>query len=526
MRVQLRRGTEQEWIDNNPVLWNGEFGFESDTNRFKVGDGFRNWDALPYFIDADGVGAAIAQALQDAVLDGVEGAQGPPGNDGVPGADGASAYEVAVANGFVGTELQWLASLVGADGAQGPPGNDGAPGADGAQGPPGNDGAQGPPGNDGADGLSAYEIAVANGFVGDEASWLASLVGADGADGAQGPPGNDGAPGVDGSDGATGPAGPGLPAGGTTGQMIYKASGTDYDTAWGDAPAGGTGSADGDVQVHTPTTDATPTGGVDGSLRINMPWASASTRGAGYYERGGSAPWKPSWIKQGGSWVQSIPVGSNGATVRFGLPMWGNSQIPSPLSPGWVCHFGSYTGRLLESSQGKDWSTSNDAVPKDPMMASTSLYSDLSGEPRWAGKGAGALGSDHMAFFACHFQASVMPETDTYYGVGCGFGGSGYGVLFLVSHDGRLQIAGVAAGYRTTIVAQTAAGVVTAGRYIVGEKYGRRFTGYVMNGNTQVATVTWIYAIDIGYESLLGVQGLLVATNSNTGRLTQPFMYG
>lgn len=36
----------------------------------------------------------------------------------------------------------------------------------------------------GADGLSAYEVAAANGFVGDETAWLASLVGADGADGA------------------------------------------------------------------------------------------------------------------------------------------------------------------------------------------------------------------------------------------------------------------------------------------------------------------------------------------------------
>lgn len=47
--------------------------------------------------------------------------------EGPPGADGASAYEVAVANGFVGTEAEWLASLVGADGADGA---DGAPGPD------------------------------------------------------------------------------------------------------------------------------------------------------------------------------------------------------------------------------------------------------------------------------------------------------------------------------------------------------------------------------------------------------------
>ena len=117
---------------------------------------------------------------------------GAAGADGEPGADGLSAYDVAVANGFVGDEAAWLASLVGETGPQGDPGPagaDGEPGADGAQGDPGPagiDGADGDPGAPGADGLSAYEVAVANGFVGDEAAWLASLVGPTGATGATG----------------------------------------------------------------------------------------------------------------------------------------------------------------------------------------------------------------------------------------------------------------------------------------------------------------------------------------------------
>lgn len=47
---------------------------------------------------------------------GPTGADGAPGADGPPGADGASAYEVAVANGFLGTEVEWLAFLQGANG--------------------------------------------------------------------------------------------------------------------------------------------------------------------------------------------------------------------------------------------------------------------------------------------------------------------------------------------------------------------------------------------------------------------------
>ena len=48
-----------------------------------------------------------------------EGGSGTPGADG---ADGLSAYEVAVANGFIGSEVEWLASLMGEPGL---PGKDG-----------------------------------------------------------------------------------------------------------------------------------------------------------------------------------------------------------------------------------------------------------------------------------------------------------------------------------------------------------------------------------------------------------------
>lgn len=47
------------------------------------------------------------------------GPQGLPGADGVDGDDGISAYQVAVNNGFVGTEAEWLTSLVGPQGPAG-----------------------------------------------------------------------------------------------------------------------------------------------------------------------------------------------------------------------------------------------------------------------------------------------------------------------------------------------------------------------------------------------------------------------
>jgi hypothetical protein len=53
--MQQRRGTAAQWISTNagagPVLNAGEMGWESDTNKFKIGDGVNNWTSLDYFAD-------------------------------------------------------------------------------------------------------------------------------------------------------------------------------------------------------------------------------------------------------------------------------------------------------------------------------------------------------------------------------------------------------------------------------------------------------------------------------------------
>ncbi len=44
LRIQLRRDTAANWVTNNPILLSGELGFETDTLKFKVGNGSR-WNA-------------------------------------------------------------------------------------------------------------------------------------------------------------------------------------------------------------------------------------------------------------------------------------------------------------------------------------------------------------------------------------------------------------------------------------------------------------------------------------------------
>lgn len=45
---QFKRGTAQRWIEVNPVLRQGEPGFEYDTGKLKIGDGFTPWLDLAY----------------------------------------------------------------------------------------------------------------------------------------------------------------------------------------------------------------------------------------------------------------------------------------------------------------------------------------------------------------------------------------------------------------------------------------------------------------------------------------------
>ncbi len=76
-----------------------------------------------------------------------------------------------------------LTGATGPQGIQGPIGLTGATGPAGPQGIAGTNGTGGTQGPVGANGLSAYQVAVANGYTGTETQWLASLVGAQGATG-------------------------------------------------------------------------------------------------------------------------------------------------------------------------------------------------------------------------------------------------------------------------------------------------------------------------------------------------------
>lgn len=80
--MQQRRGTSEQWTLANPILAPGEIGFETDENRFKIGDGTNRWNTLPYFTNSESLpeidlsgyatiedleGYATTEALADAI---------------------------------------------------------------------------------------------------------------------------------------------------------------------------------------------------------------------------------------------------------------------------------------------------------------------------------------------------------------------------------------------------------------------------------------------------------------------------
>ena len=46
--IQLRRATESQWIEKNPILREGEPAFSIDKMMLKIGDGSTHWSDLPY----------------------------------------------------------------------------------------------------------------------------------------------------------------------------------------------------------------------------------------------------------------------------------------------------------------------------------------------------------------------------------------------------------------------------------------------------------------------------------------------
>lgn len=168
------------------------------------------------------------------------------------GGNGLSAYEIALKNGFEGTEEEWLESLKGEDGKDGAPGANGKDGADGKDGKNGVDGKDGKDGVDGAKGADGKDGASISHYWNGTALVISSasgtspgvdLKGDKGDTGPQGAKGDKGDKGDTGSQGAGGPQGPKGDTGPQGPQGVQGPKGDKGDK--GDTGAAGSNGKDG-----------------------------------------------------------------------------------------------------------------------------------------------------------------------------------------------------------------------------------------------------------------------------------------
>lgn len=154
--MQQRRGTAAQWTTAATVLLAGEIGFETDTGKFKIGDGTTAWASLAY--------------------QNISGAQGTTGTQGTTGATGTQGIQGVIGTqGTTGTTgLQGLTGATGAQGTTGATGSQGITGSTGAQGITGT-GIQGATGAQGVQGLigpsaaiTATDVAVTGKLSGDQ----------------------------------------------------------------------------------------------------------------------------------------------------------------------------------------------------------------------------------------------------------------------------------------------------------------------------------------------------------------------
>lgn len=290
-RIQIRRDLHSVWTSVNPVLADGEFAWSRDTKVLKIGDGTTAWADLAGF-------------------------------ESVVGADGESAYEIAVSNGFVGTEEDWLASLIG---PQGPTGPAGADGATGPQGEPGPTGPQGEAGSVGPAGETGP--AGPTGATGEAGpAGVTGPTGPQGIQGDTGPMGPTGPKGDTGADGATGPAG----ATGATGPQgdTGPVGPTGATGPKGDAGDVGPAGAQGDPGPQGPTGSTGPQGATG-------PAGSTGEAGQSAYEAavdlgfvGTLEDWLDSLIGPQGPTGSQGPAGNTGPTGPQGEQ--GIQGIPGP----------------------------------------------------------------------------------------------------------------------------------------------------------------------------------------------------
>jgi len=71
-KIQIRRDTSTNWSNVNPILSSGEFGYETDTGKLKIGNGLTSWNSASYFSTATISGSGDFTAASSSLASRIE----------------------------------------------------------------------------------------------------------------------------------------------------------------------------------------------------------------------------------------------------------------------------------------------------------------------------------------------------------------------------------------------------------------------------------------------------------------------
>lgn len=124
VQMQQRRDTAAGWVSANPTLLLGELGYESDTNKWKVGNGSSAWSALGYSFSGDTDAISEGDSKAEVIDTGSDGRfvvttenverlrVGPAGQIGVGGANYGTSGQVLTSGGPSGA-ITWATAAGG-----------------------------------------------------------------------------------------------------------------------------------------------------------------------------------------------------------------------------------------------------------------------------------------------------------------------------------------------------------------------------------------------------------------------------
>lgn len=72
-RIQVRRGTTSQWNTANPILEEGEIGYNSTLGQMKIGDGESDWSELYYLVNSENLDGSLGAYLEDSDKSAVNG---------------------------------------------------------------------------------------------------------------------------------------------------------------------------------------------------------------------------------------------------------------------------------------------------------------------------------------------------------------------------------------------------------------------------------------------------------------------